>query len=463
MSEYISCDRVQLHPGDVIVDDGTTAVRYTVAKVLGEGSFGCVYKVRDVHNEFFALKLLKLWEVLVGDRSNLLKRFDREFVTGQIRSSYLVHSVAKGVLKGNPYIVMEYCPGGDLRAAAERGAVNLVAVASHVLYGLKDLHRNGKIHRDLKPENVLMRDNGHAVLTDFGIAGDQNNRLSQRNFLGVPIERFGTYAYMPPEQLNPPRSRNATVLPITDIFSFGVMVYQLLTGELPFGPLNSEQDLVVYTRNAKNGKWDRQLLQRKAPQWLPLVERCLVPKFTERASHVDDLFPLLPPGGNSSYEPSDDHDFIKRPQGAQNMALCVKEGETPGACYELNTQTPILTMGRDDADVYNRIRITENESTYVSRCHCTLEWDSAKAQWLLRDGQARVDCVIGKKTEEVYPCKLCTAYCHAPKPLQWKRSLNGTFVNSREVDEGGVYLSVGDIISMGEVKLRVEWASEARP
>lgn len=455
MSEYISCERVDFCPGDNI--DG-----YTVDRLLGEGTFGRVYKVRG-KDGFFALKLLKLWEVLVADRQNLIKRFDREFETGKINSNYLVHSLKKGFVRGNPYILMEYCSGGDLLSVSETRAIDYVAIASDILFGLKDLHVNGKIHRDLKPENVLLKDGDHAVLTDFGITGDQNNRLTQRGILGVPLERFGTYAYMPPEQINPPRSRNATVLPTTDIFSFGVVMYQLLTRELPFGPLENEKDLVKYTANGKSGNWNKNRLIHCAPQWIELIEKCLAPKMTERAQSVDAVLTMLPNSGKRKKYMRGQNALGCEPQlkVVNGVMLRVMEGEDFGKTYKLNELiTPekrVITIGRYDKDIYNTIRITECESSYVSRCHCTLELDYGSGRWLVRDGQARVDCDVAKKSEKIYPCKICDSFCQVKNPmLQWGCSLNGTFVNSSEVDRNGIYVTPGDIIAIGDVKLRVE-------
>ena len=133
--------------GDVI--DG----RFQVEKILGEGSFGRVYSVRDRQGELFALKLLKLWEVPAEIRDPLVARFDMEFETGRIDSNYLVHSYSYGEVKGNPYMLMEYCPNGDLRKYASHG-IDLVRAAYEILSGLNDLHACGKVHRDLKPENV---------------------------------------------------------------------------------------------------------------------------------------------------------------------------------------------------------------------------------------------------------------------------------------------------------------------
>lgn len=217
--------------------------RYWVEGVLGEGTFGKVFSVRDSYGSVYALKLLRLWEVHPDLRQGLVDRFDMEFETGLIKSDYLVHSYSHGIVFGNPYIVMEYCNGGDLVSASEhKNGIDFSYVATCILKGLRDLHANGKVHRDLKPENVLVKESGIFALTDFGIAGDRNKRMTERNILGKPKQIFGTYAYMPPEQVKPTH-RNSTVLPTTDIFSFGVLMYQILTGYLPFGILNDEGDL----------------------------------------------------------------------------------------------------------------------------------------------------------------------------------------------------------------------------
>ena len=109
MNEYEIPQRCELHKGNYI--DG-----YTIEKELGEGSFGIVYRVIDNNSSLFALKLLKLWQIVHDeDRISLQKRFKMEFDTGQIDSSYLVRSHAYGYVMGNPYIIMKYCPNGDLR------------------------------------------------------------------------------------------------------------------------------------------------------------------------------------------------------------------------------------------------------------------------------------------------------------------------------------------------------------
>lgn len=460
MAKPIICDRCRFDYGDTINE------RFRVEKSLGEGTYGCVYRVRDANGNVYALKLLKLWEIPADDREELMKRFDLEYSTGQIDSNYLVHSIDRGSVGGNPYIIMEYCDGGDMWNAAINGRVDFKVAGKQILLGLKALHDNCKVHRDLKPENVLLRADGTAVLTDFGISGDQNKRLTQRGITGVPLQLFGTFAYMPPEQVNPKRG-NATVLPTTDIFSYGVMMYQMLTGELPFGELQTEEDLPKYIAHGKMGIWNRDKLMQ-APggaEWMTLIEGCLVPDYRKRLKNVDEALAVYPKTkSNFRTEPAfvDEKPTFKQ-DISQGMLLHIMEGENHGMKYfitflaeKLNRR--ILTLGRECDDIYNNIQLKETMSTYISRCHATLEYNPERREWRIRDGQWRVDCPIGKMSHDIYPCRTCPTPCHNDylRKATWKRSLNGTYVGSNEIDSEGVILKVGDIITVGDVKMRIE-------
>ena len=106
---------------------------------------------------------------------------------------------------------------------------------------------------------------------------------------------FGTYAYMPPEQVDRMRG-GATVKFTTDIFSFGVLAYQLLTGYLPFGQLESHNDLAKYQYNGKRGLWNREALSHlpDGQQWERVIEGCLVPNYKNRLQNVDEVMRLVP-------------------------------------------------------------------------------------------------------------------------------------------------------------------------
>lgn len=421
----LTVDRCDYQPGEFI--DGS----YKVTKVLGEGTYGKVYRVNDSCGRECALKILRLWEVPSEIREPLMQRFEMEFRTGQIDSQYLVRSLAYGTVGGNPYIVMEFCTGGDLEPYLGTGNPSVPAYCRHILYGLEALHKNAKVHRDLKPENVLIKSTGEAALTDFGIAGDRNHRLTQRNIFGKPNQIFGTYAYMPPEQVNRARGE-ATVLPTTDIWSFGVLAYQLLTGSLPFGKLEDHNDLANYQKRGKDGQWSRTPLINvpDADAWINVIGGCLVPDYKKRFQSVDEVLRYMPQSSNVAPRPSI---TIQQPQVPSGYSLHVMQGDDYGKILKLTelaaTQGRILTMGRQWD---NKLFIKEVNSALISRYHCTIEMGQNPNEWIIRDGQWNMET------------------------RQWKRSTNGTYVNSYEATEAGFYLNVGDIITIGDTKIRFE-------
>lgn len=403
--------------------------KYRVTKILGEGSFGKVYRVNDASGREYALKLLRIWEVVPEIRKPLMDRFDMEFKTGQIDCEYLVHSLDHGIVGGNPYIVMELCPGGDLTPYIGSGSENIPQICQQILIGLHALHTRGKVHRDLKPENVLFKSDGKVALTDFGIAGDRNKRMTERNIFGKPQQIFGTYAYMPPEQVNRRRGE-ATVLPTTDIFSFGVLAFQLLTGSLPFGKLTDHNELAQYQKRGKNGDWDRYKLSRvkDKSQWERLFEGCLNPIFKQRFQSAEEVLKYLPGTRGVQIEKA----FIPN-QSTNGFCLRIMQGEEYGKVYRLSEFVKrgerLFTMGRDASNI---VYIKENQSNYISRRHCTIETTSNAGFWIIRDGQ-------WFKEQKL-----------------WNDSRNGTYVGSTQVNNKGYELRVGDIISIGDVKIRFE-------
>lgn len=423
-------DRCTFSVGDLIDK------KYRVLKNLGEGSYGLVYLVQDSQGNKYALKMLKFWEVPPEIRNKLEMRFEMEYQTGLISSPYLVQSYGKGWVSGNPYMIMEYCPNGDLNKSSN--IKDLEITAKQILLGLKALHENGKVHRDLKPENVLVKEDGSAALSDFGISGDRNKRLTERNIMGKPTQLMGTYGFMPPEQVSPPNGE-ATVLPTTDIFSFGVMLYLLITGELPFGKLSNQNELVLYINNVKKGNWNKRAIQDSP--YYNVIFKCLEPDYKRRVQSVDDVIKLLPNSNNTIVlDPTITPKPSRKPQG---YLLRVMQGEEYGRTYDLmayfyggchQSGPRVLTIGRQDDGISNDISIRETQSCYISRRHCTIVLDGS--YFMIKDGQKN--------------------------GYSWQRSTNGTYVNSTEVSENGYYLAEGDIITIGDVKMRFEPYYEAR-
>jgi hypothetical protein len=210
--------------------------RYRILGRLGAGGMGTVYKAHDPQlDRVVALKVPRFdWSP--QDRSKRLQRFQREArAAAQVWHPHVCPIYDVGEEDGQPYVVMAYVEGQSLAqrlAAVGRyeDASRAVALARQVLDALAALHARGIIHRDLKPGNILVDEAGRAVLTDFGLARPEEGgeHLTSE---GVVV---GTPAYMAPEQA---AGQYQSIGPWTDLYGLGVVLYQMLTGKLPFdGP-----------------------------------------------------------------------------------------------------------------------------------------------------------------------------------------------------------------------------------
>src|SRR5438876_6543243 len=200
---------------------------YEILDKLGEGGMGVVYKARDVRLD--RLVALKCIAPHLLDSPQARRRFVDEARTlsslnhPHIETLYDVIDDA-----GSPVLVLEYLPGGTLRARAggrKLAPAEPVAYALQIADGLEYAHRRGIIHRDLKPENMLFTEDGNLKISDFGLA-----RLRCADGVTRTDAIVGTLAYLAPEcvQGMEPDTR-------ADIFSFGVMLYEMAAGEPPFG------------------------------------------------------------------------------------------------------------------------------------------------------------------------------------------------------------------------------------
>ena len=202
--------------------------KYEVIELLGRGGMGLVYRAFDRQlNREVAIKTVT--EGFTGDHE-MLERFYREAAkTGALKHPNIVIVHDLGEQDGFPYIVMEYLSGEPLdRLIQSRRQVALafkLKIIEQVCYALGYAHRNDVIHRDVKPANVIVQPDGVAKLLDFGIARQEkyDGHLTRTGHV------IGTIQYMAPERL-----KNEPFDGRSDIFSTGVMLYQVLTGQLPF-------------------------------------------------------------------------------------------------------------------------------------------------------------------------------------------------------------------------------------
>ena len=200
--------------------------KYDVVEVLGQGGMGAVYKAVDPRiGRTVAIKVIK------GDfaeNPELLKRFYREAqAVGNLQHPNIVIVYDLGEENGNPYLVMEYLDGMPLdkliAVRQDLAMIQKLEIVIGVLNALHYAHKRNIVHRDVKPANVQLLKDGHVKLLDFGIAREGN--LGQTKTGQV----MGTMTYMSPEQLN-----GEVVDGRSDVFSAGIMLFELLTYSLPF-------------------------------------------------------------------------------------------------------------------------------------------------------------------------------------------------------------------------------------
>ena len=410
--------------------------KFRVERVLNSTRTDQKFKVNDTSGNKYILKLLKLWEVDSKLRQKMLLSADNEIKGCQIKSNYLTNIVHTGVVNGNPYLLMEYLKSVDLSHIVRSQRLDIVRTAKEILYGLRDLHKSGKVHCQLTPENILITDDNHAKLTNYVILGGRANLLVGKNKTLRSQSIVKSLAYQAPELYR--LGQCSTVLPSVDIFSFGVVLFQLLTGELPFGRLATESDWIHYQSRAKNNDWNKNTLLRNEQRnmWMGILDICLSSEVAGRAKDVDEIINRLPDDGCEYVGVAGSRAEV--PQSIQHgVMLHVMQGDELDKYYRLPEimQLPqrVITVGRTAASVFNMIQLSERSSSYISRHHCTIEFDDENEIWYIRDGQWDKDNNEG-----------------------WACSLNGTFVNSEKVTKEGHKIVPGDIISIGDVKLRVD-------
>ena len=201
--------------------------RYEIIQTIGEGGMANVYLAKDVIiDRYVAIKILR--GDLAGDEK-FVRRFQREaLAASSLNHHNIVEMYDVGEDNGMYYIVMEYIQGKTLKQLIKkRGALTLsecIDIMLQLTDGVNVAHSSYIIHRDLKPQNIMIQDNGEIKITDFGIAMALNNtQLTQTNSV------MGSVHYLPPEQAS---GKGATVK--SDIYSMGIMLFELLTGNLPF-------------------------------------------------------------------------------------------------------------------------------------------------------------------------------------------------------------------------------------
>jgi serine/threonine protein kinase/predicted Zn-dependent protease len=258
---------------------GKTILHYKILEKLGEGGMGVVYKAQDIQLQ--RLVALKFLPPHIADHPEEKARFIHEAQSASalnhpnVATIYSIEDSSEGL-----FIAMEYIEGKTVKEIVEKEPPSIkkvLQIAIQVCEGLASAHKKEIIHRDIKSDNIMVTREGQVKIMDFGLA-----KLKGATKLTQAGSTLGTVAYMSPEQAS-----GEDVDQRSDIFSFGVVLYELLTGKLPFGGehhaaiiysiLNEEPQPIARYNNKVSAKLEE------------IISKVLAKDREERYQHIDDL------------------------------------------------------------------------------------------------------------------------------------------------------------------------------
>ena len=254
-------------------------IGYRFVRLIGQGASSRVYLAERLSDK--STLVLKIMDVASIKEPQALQRFVQEAeLVSEVNSPYVVRFLEHGFTKEYGYIAMEFFTRGDLKQRIEHGvslgdALNYIR---HIAYGLSAIHQQGIIHRDLKPGNIMFRSDDSLALADFGISR-RLNETSELTRLGSVL---GTPNYISPEQ-----ALGKTVDHRSDLYSAGIVFFEMLTGRKPF-KAETAPALVYQHVHAEIPQ-----LPGKLQRYQPLIEMLLAKNAAERFSSADEFVEYL--------------------------------------------------------------------------------------------------------------------------------------------------------------------------
>jgi len=267
-------------PKEELTRGTTFANRYEIIEELGKGGMGKVYRVEDTElKQEIALKLIK--PEISADKKTI-ERFRNELkIARNIRHKNVCGMYDLGEKEGAYFITMEYIRGEDLknliRKIGQLSAGQAITITKQVCDGLSEAHRLDVVHRDLKPQNIMIDTNGDARIMDFGIA----RSLEAKGITGAGV-MIGTPEYMSPEQVE-----GKDVDQRSDIYSLGIILYEMATGRVPF---EGDTPFTVGVKHKSEIPKDPKELNTQIPEDLnSVIMRCLEKDKEKRYQNVEEV------------------------------------------------------------------------------------------------------------------------------------------------------------------------------
>jgi serine/threonine-protein kinase len=260
--------------------------KYRLIREIGRGGMGVVFLARQIDlDRTVAIKMILASHLATGDE---IRRFYAEArAAGRVRHANVVGIHEVGEIRGQHYFAMDHVEGRSLAEVASKTHMAPEAAAkllADVARAVQCLHDHNIVHRDLKPSNILLDDQGKPYVTDFGLAKVYDTDSPQTRSGAI----IGTPSYMSPEQA---AGHSAAVLPATDVYSLGAILYELLTGRPPFRRETPHETLLEVLEG--EATWPVHLNAQLAPELALICMRCLEKqpeaRYASAAALADDL------------------------------------------------------------------------------------------------------------------------------------------------------------------------------